>query len=134
MGIIQKLLKQEHVVVEMTERRETLRTKITQLMTPYGATIDDEELLDEVTNLVEYPNAVECSFDEEFLDIPADVIETAMKEHQRYFPIKKRGGKLLNKFIAVLNRNESNADTTIKGNERVLKARLSDARIFLERG
>jgi len=128
--LYKKLLKQEHVIVEMTERRETLRTKITQLMTPYGATIDDEELLDEVTNLVEYPNAVECSFDEEFLDIPADVIETAMKEHQRYFPIKKRGGKLLNKFIAVLNRNESNADTTIKGNERVLKARLSDARFF----
>ena len=130
MGIIQKLLKQEHVVVDMTERRETLRTKITQLMTPYGATIDDEELLDEVTNLVEYPNAIECSFDEEFLDIPADVVETSMKEHQRYFPIKKRGGKLLNKFIAVLNRNESNADTIIKGNERVLKARLSDARFF----
>ena len=130
MGIIQKLLKQEHVVVDITERRETLRTKITQLMAPYGATIDDEELLDEVTNLVEYPNAIECSFDEEFLDIPADVIETAMKEHQRYFPIKKRGGKLLNKFIAVLNRNESNANTTIRGNERVLKARLSDARFF----
>jgi len=128
--LYKKLLKQEHVVVDMTERRETLRTKITQLITPYGAAIDDEELLDEVTNLVEYPNAIECSFDEEFLDIPADVIETSMKEHQRYFPIKKRGGKLLNKFIAVLNRNESNADTTIQGNERVLKARLSDARFF----
>ena len=128
--LYKKLLKQEHVVVDMNERRETLRTKITQLMAPYGATIDDEELLDEVTSLVEYPNAIECSFDEEFLDIPADVIETAMKEHQRYFPIKKSGGKLLNKFIAVLNRNESNADTTIKGNERVLKARLSDARFF----
>ncbi|MDO8140140.1 MAG: glycine--tRNA ligase subunit beta, partial [Candidatus Brocadiales bacterium] len=100
------------------------------LMTPYGSAIDDEELLDEVTNLVEYPNAIECSFDEEFLDIPADVIETSMKEHQRYFPIRKKGGKLLNKFIAVLNRNESNADTAIRGNERVLKARLSDARFF----
>ena len=128
--LYKKLLKQEHVVVDITERRETLRTKITQLMTPYGAAIDDEELLDEVTNLVEYPNAIECSFDEEFLDIPADVIETAMKEHQRYFPIKKRDGKLLNKFIAVLNRNETNANTTIRGNERVLKARLSDARFF----
>ncbi|HHT9138832.1 MAG TPA: glycine--tRNA ligase subunit beta [Candidatus Wunengus sp. YC60] len=124
------LLKQEKVVVDITERREALRAKITQLMTPYGATIDDEELLDEVTNLVEYPNAIECSFDEEFLDIPADVIETSMKEHQRYFPIRKKGGKLLNKFIAVLNRNESNADTAIRGNERVLKARLSDARFF----
>lgn len=128
--LYKKLLKQEDVVVDMTERRETLRTKITQLMAPYGATIDDEELLDEVTNLVEYPNAIECCFDEEFLDIPADVIETSMKEHQRYFPIKKKKEKLLNKFIAVLNRNESNADTAIQGNERVLKARLSDARFF----
>ncbi|HHT9108676.1 MAG TPA: glycine--tRNA ligase subunit beta [Candidatus Wunengus sp. YC63] len=128
--LYKRLLKQEGVVVDMTERRETLRTKITQLMTPYGATIDDEELLDEVTNLVEYPNAIECCFDEEFLDIPADVIETSMKEHQRYFPIKKKKEKLLNKFIAVLNRNESNADTAIQGNERVLKARLSDARFF----
>src|SRR3989339_1604266 len=128
--LYKKLLKQEHVVVDITERRETLRTKITQLMTPYGATIDDEELLDEVTNLVEYPNAIECCFDEEFLDIPADVIETSMKEHQRYFPIKKKKEKLLNKFIAVLNRNERNADTAIQGNERVLKARLSDARFF----
>jgi glycyl-tRNA synthetase beta chain len=128
--LYKKLLKQEHVVVDITERRETLRTKITRLMAPYGATIDDEELLDEVTNLVEYPNAIECCFDEEFLDIPADVIETSMKEHQRYFPIKKKKEKLLNKFIAVLNRNESNADTAIQGNERVLKARLSDARFF----
>ena len=128
--LYKRLLKQEKVVVDMTERREILRTKITQLMSPYGTTIDDEALLDEVTNLVEYPNAIECSFDEEFLDVPADVIETAMKEHQRYFPIKKRDGKLLNKFIAVLNRNESNASTIIQGNERVLKARLSDARFF----
>lgn len=128
--LYKRLLKQENVVADITERRETLRTKITQLMAPYGTTIDDEGLLDEVTNLVEYPNAIECSFDEEFLDIPAHVIETAMKEHQRYFPIKKRDGKLFNKFIAVLNRNESNAGTTVQGNERVLKARLSDARFF----
>lgn len=128
--LYKRLLKQENVVADITERRATLRTKITQLMAPYGTTIDDEALLDEVTNLVEYPNAIECSFDEEFLDIPPNVIETAMKEHQRYFPIKKRDGKLFNKFIAVLNRNESNAGTTVQGNERVLKARLSDARFF----
>lgn len=128
--LYKRLLKLEKVVVDMTERREALRTKITQLMVPYGTTIDDEELLDEVTNLVEYPNAIECNFDKEFLDIPANVIETAMKEHQRYFPIKKRDGKLFNKFIAALNRDENNADTAVQGNERVLRARLSDARFF----
>ncbi|OOP55687.1 MAG: glycine--tRNA ligase subunit beta [Candidatus Brocadia carolinensis] len=129
-GMYKQLLHQEKVVVDMNERRDTLRTKITQLMTPYGAAIDDEELLDEVTNLVEYPHAIECSFDEEFLDTPGAVTETAMKEHQRYFPIKKRDGKLSNKFIAVLNRDENNARTAVQGNERVLKARLSDARFF----
>ncbi|NUO09785.1 MAG: glycine--tRNA ligase subunit beta [Candidatus Brocadia sp.] len=128
--LYKQLLRQEKVVVDMTERRETLRAKITQLMAPHGAAIDDEALLDEVTNLVEYPNAIECSFEKEFLDIPADVIETAMKGHQRYFPIRKRDGKLSNKFIVALNRDESNADTAIQGNERVLKARLSDARFF----
>ncbi|HQU31843.1 MAG: glycine--tRNA ligase subunit beta [Planctomycetia bacterium] len=125
-----QLLRQEKVVADMTERRETLRAKITHLMASHSASMDDEELLDEVTNLVEYPHAVECSFDEEFLDIPGDVIETAMKEHQRYFPIKKRDGNLSNKFIAVVNRDESNAQTAVQGNERVLKARLSDARFF----
>ncbi len=129
-NLYQRLLNQEKVVVDMNERRETLRTKITQLMTPYDAAIDDEELLDEVTNLVEYPHAIECGFDKEFLDTPGDVVETAMKEHQRYFPIKKRDGHLSNKFIAVLNRDENNAQTAVQGNERVLKARLSDARFF----
>jgi glycyl-tRNA synthetase beta chain len=128
--LYKQLLKQEKVVVDIDERREAIRAKIIQFMMPYSAAIDDEELLGEVTNLVEYPNAIECSFDEEFLDIPAEVIETAMKEHQRYFPIKKRDGKLIEKFIAVLNRNESNSHTAIRGNERVLKARLSDARFF----
>lgn len=128
--LYKRLLKQEKVVVDIRERRDAIQTKIVKLMSPYGATIDDEELLDEVTNLVEYPNAIECRFDEEFLDIPADVIETAMKEHQRYFPIRKKDGKLIGRFIAVLNRDESNAPITIQGNERVLKARLSDARFF----
>ncbi|MEK7853065.1 MAG: glycine--tRNA ligase subunit beta, partial [Planctomycetota bacterium] len=126
--LYKQLLKQEYVVVDMPERREELRVKIAQRMAAHSAAIDDEELLDEVTNLVEYPNAIECSFDEEFLEIPPDVIETAMKEHQRYFPIRKKGGRLLNKFIATLNRGENSANTTIQGNERVLKARLSDAR------
>ncbi|MCF6147053.1 MAG: glycine--tRNA ligase subunit beta [Candidatus Kuenenia sp.] len=125
-----QLLKQEKVIVDMDERREILKEKITQLMKPFGATFDDEPLLDEVTNLVEYPNAVTCQFDEKFLDIPHIVIETAMKEHQRYFPVKKAEGKLTEKFIVALNRDERNENSPIQGNERVLKARLFDARFF----
>lgn len=125
-----QLLKNEKVVIDIDERREAIRSKILEFMMPYDAVLDDEELLNEVTNLVEYPNAIECCFDKEFLDIPAEVIETAMKEHQRYFPVKKRDGKLMEKFIAVLNRNRSTTHTAVRGNERVLKARLSDARYF----
>ncbi|MBM4055019.1 MAG: glycine--tRNA ligase subunit beta [Planctomycetes bacterium] len=125
-----QLLKQEKVIVDMAERRNILKEKITQLMKPHGATLDDESLLDEVTNLVEYPNAITCQFDENFLDIPDIVIETAMKEHQRYFPIKKSNGKLIEKFVVALNRDESNESSPIQGNERVLKARLYDARFF----
>ncbi|MDR4507475.1 MAG: glycine--tRNA ligase subunit beta [Candidatus Brocadiaceae bacterium] len=128
--IYKQSLKQEKVCVDMKERRETLEAKISQLMTPFGATIDDRELLDEVTNLVEYPNVIQCGFDGDFLDIPAKVIETAMKNHQRYFPIKKQDGTMTENFIVVLNRDENNADTTRQGNERVLRARLSDARFF----
>ncbi len=124
------LLQQEKVIVDMAERRKILKEKIIQLMKPYGAAFNDEQLLDEVTNLVEYPNAVTCRFDETFLDIPDIVIETAMKEHQRYFPIKKADGKLIEKFIVALNRDERNENYPIQGNERVLKARLHDARFF----
>ncbi len=98
-------------------------------MKQHGATFDDESLLDEVANLVEYPNAVTCSFDDKFLDIPDIVIETAMKE-TRDFPVKKADGKLINKFIVALNRDEPNENYPIQGNERVLKARLYDARFF----
>ncbi|TVL96927.1 MAG: glycine--tRNA ligase subunit beta [Candidatus Kuenenia stuttgartiensis] len=125
-----QLLKQEKVIVDIPERRNILKEKITKLMKQHGATFDDESLLDEVANLVEYPNAVTCSFDDKFLDIPDIVIETAMKEHQRYFPVKKADGKLINKFIVALNRDEPNENYPIQGNERVLKARLYDARFF----
>lgn len=123
-------LKSENVIVEMDERQEIIRKEINSLLSVYGTTLNDEELLEEVTNLVEFPGAVKCSFDEEFLAIPSEVVETSMKDHQRYFPVKDKNGKLLPEFIVITDRDSGDGEIIRKGNERVLRARLADAHFF----
>ncbi len=91
----------------------------------------DEDLLNEIIAITEYPTALLGNFDEEFLILPPEVIITSMKEHQRYFPVFK-DGKLTNKFIVVSNAFTDDFSKIIKGNERVLKARLNDALFFYE--
>jgi len=83
-----------------------------------------------VANLVEFPSAVKCSFDEAFLKIPSEVIVTSMKDHQRYFPVKDNDGRLLPEFIVITDRNSGGGEIIRKGNERVLRARLADASFF----
>ncbi|MCP4252702.1 MAG: glycine--tRNA ligase subunit beta, partial [Candidatus Scalindua sp.] len=123
-------LKSENVIVEIDERRDIIRKEINSLLSDYGTTLEDEELLEEVTNLVEFPGTVKCSFDEEFLAIPSEVVVTSMKDHQRYFPVKDKDGKLLPEFIVVTDRDSGDGDIIRKGNERVLRARLADANFF----
>lgn len=124
------ILKREKVIVEIDERREIIRKTINSVLSFYGTTLDDENLLEEVTNLVEFPGAVKCSFDKKFLAIPSEVIETAMKDHQRYFPVKDKDGRLLSEFIVITDRDSGNGEIIRKGNERVLRARLADANFF----
>lgn len=130
--VYKEMLKNEKVVVEIEERREIIRKDINSILADYGSVLDDEELLEEVTNLVEYPGTVKGTFDKEFLDIPSEVVETAMKDHQRYFPIKDKNGKLQPEFIVVTDRGSDNSEVPRKGNERVLRARLADAKFFWE--
>ncbi len=85
----------------------------------------------EVVAITEYPKALIGSFDEEFLKVPPEVIITSMKEHQRYFPVFK-DGKLTNRFIVVSNAICEDYSLIVKGNEKVLRARLSDALFFYE--
>ncbi len=125
-------LKEEKVIVDIAERRAILKDKVNELLSVYGSQLDDEELLEEVTNLVEYPYAIEGSYEEPYLSVPAEVVVAAMKEHQRYFPVTDRDGKLLPKFIVVANRNERSAEKVREGNQNVLKARLADAKFFWE--
>jgi len=131
-GIYKERLKSENVIVEIEERRDIIRKEINSLLSVYGTTLDDEELLEEVTNLVEFPGAVKCSFDEAFLAIPSEVVETSMKDHQRYFPVKDKDGKLLPEFIVITDRDSGDGEIIRKGNERVLRARLADANFFWE--
>jgi glycyl-tRNA synthetase beta chain len=91
----------------------------------------DAGLLEEVTHLVEFPTVMSGSFREEFLALPKEVLITTMREHQRYFPVEK-DGRLLPHFVTVRNGDERGQETVIKGNEKVLTARLADARFFYE--
>ncbi|MBI5125990.1 MAG: glycine--tRNA ligase subunit beta [Planctomycetes bacterium] len=125
-------LRKEKVLVDVEERKALLREGITSILAQHGSQLKEEELLEEVTFLVEYPCAVECTFPEEFLRVPQEVVETVMKEHQRYFPVEDAQGRLLPRFVVVTNRGPREATSCIEGNERVLKARLADAKFFWE--
>lgn len=95
-----------------------------------GQLMMDSVLLEEVNYIIEYPTAFYGEFDEKYLHLPPEAVITPMKEHQRYFPVTDRSGKLLNKFITVRNGDSYRIDQVKKGNEKVLEARLSDALFF----
>jgi glycyl-tRNA synthetase beta chain len=121
------------VIVDPLERKK----KIEEEMVREGASVSgkvlkDEELLDEVTFLVEYPVALCGNFDSAFLSLPREVVIHSMKEHQRYFPVEDDRGVLLPHFVCVSNTNPKDRKVVVKGNERVLKARLSDAAFFFQ--
>jgi glycyl-tRNA synthetase beta chain len=109
-------------------RRETHRVAIAA----GGHLLPDEELLEQVTYLVEYPSAVHGTFSPEFLVVPKEVLITSMRSHQRYFSIVDANGTLLPGFITINNTLTDDPSVVVKGNERVLRARLSDARFFFD--
>ncbi|OEF99734.1 glycine--tRNA ligase subunit beta [Vulcanibacillus modesticaldus] len=125
------LLKEQFVIVDPAERKELILKQINDLAAEKDWNVPiDEELLEEVVNLVEYPTVLFGSFKEEFLDIPKEVLITTMKEHQRYFPVEDKAGSLLPYFITVRNGDRRSLELVSKGNEKVLTARLADARFF----
>ncbi|MEL6527595.1 MAG: glycine--tRNA ligase subunit beta, partial [Chloroflexota bacterium] len=96
-----------------------------------GLVPDDDDLLDEVTNLVEAPMSLIGTFEEKYLALPRDVLITVMRKHQRYFAVEDADGNLMNYFIAVRNGDQEHIDTVTKGNEHVIRARFSDADYFI---
>ncbi len=123
----------QSIVLDEGERREQIRTQAAALAASVGGGIpDDPDLLDEVTNLVECPTALLGRFEPDFLALPQDVLVTAMRKHQLYFPVTGPEGKLLPYFVTVRNGDDRHLDTVREGNEEVLRARFSDARFFYE--
>ncbi|WP_068616267.1 glycine--tRNA ligase subunit beta [Paenibacillus tuaregi] len=126
-------LRAEHVIVDVNERQELISTQIAELAKSKDWNIAvKDDLLEEVLFLVEVPTVLFGTFDESFLNIPQEVLITSMREHQRYFPVLDAQGSLLPYFVTVRNGGSVALDTIAKGNEKVLRARLSDAKFFYE--
>lgn len=126
-------LKSDFVIADYEERRSKITEQIKQLEKEHQWSVPvDPALLEEVTNLVEYPTVLYGSFDEKYLQLPKDVLITTMKEHQRYFPVEDQKGNILNYFITVRNGNAHALDIVRRGNEKVIRARLQDAVFFYE--
>lgn len=118
------------VILDQDKRREKILSEFKDLEQKSGLKIEiDEALLDEVTAITEYPTALLGEFDAEFLAVPSEAIITSMKENQRYFPVFK-DAKLSNRFVVVSNAITQDYALIIRGNEKVLRARLSDAMFF----
>ncbi|MDA3970075.1 MAG: glycine--tRNA ligase subunit beta [Desulfobulbaceae bacterium] len=120
-----------NVVVNQHERKESIRRQVmTVAASSGGQVVLDEELLDTVTNLVEFPNAICGKFDEKFLNLPQEVLTTSMKSHQKYFTVADDKGNLLPYFVAVNNTRVRDETLSREGHQRVLRARLEDGLFF----
>ena len=124
-------LEKAHVVANVADRRERIRSGATELAKAIGGhAVIEDALLDEVTALVEWPVPLLGRFDERYLQLPQEVPIATMQDHQRYFPVRDAQGKLRNEFIAVANLASRAPDKVRDGNERVIRPRLADAAFF----
>lgn len=127
------LLENNYVILDQEKRKNSVRDGIVKIATEAnGRPVLDEELLDLVNYLVEYPEPVLCGFDADYLKLPKELLVTVMKDHQKYFGIQDSAGGLLNRFIVISNTRAENAETVRKGAERVIKARFDDARFYFD--
>jgi glycyl-tRNA synthetase beta chain len=128
---VETLLQSGMVEVDLEQRRESIRTQVTEAGEALGGQAHIEAaLLDEVTALVEWPVAITGGFDERVLDVPAEALISSMQDHQKYFPVLDKQGKLMPHFITVANIASKDPDQIQAGNERVIRPRLEDAVFF----
>ncbi len=128
-----RLLANNCVVVDHEERKKIIVAGMKALLAPFSEKhIDDEELLDTVVNLVEYPVPVLATFPGEYLKLPKELLITVMKGHQKYFAVEDKDGKITNHFVVISNTSEENSDTVRVGAERVIRARFEDAKFYFE--
>ena len=127
----EEFMLEQKVIVDPVKRKNMIVQQLKNIEEAKDWVIPvDEDLLEEVNNLVEYPTALYGGFESEFLELPQEVLITSMKEHQRYFPVKSKDGKLLPQFVTVRNGGSDHLENVARGNEKVLRARLSDAAFF----
>ena len=120
------------VIASFTERRAETAKQLASRAPQGLVPIEDADLLNEVTALVERPNVLLCHFEAEFLDVPQECLILTMKANQKYFPLLDAGGKLTNQFLIVSNITPADPSRVIEGNERVVRPRLADAKFFFD--
>jgi len=121
------------LMIDPIARKKSIVDQVTSLANEVNGTVElDQELLEEVNYLIEYPFAIRGSFEKRFLELPHELLITSMKHHQKYFPIQNKNGGLLPYFITISNVQPGPGDEILHGNERVLRARLEDARFFFD--
>jgi glycyl-tRNA synthetase len=126
------VLESQGILLNPAKRRSVIAEQVSRLAVSVGGRpAIDESLLDEVNNLVERPTALLGKFDPASLQLPAEVLISVMKKHQRYFPVIKADGELLPYFIAVRNGDDQSLETVTDGNEQVIRARFADAAFFI---
>ncbi len=127
------LLENNFVIVDHEDRKKRIIESTRDLSSSVGGVpIEDQELLETVNFLVEYPFPVICSFNKEYLELPKELLITVMKDHQKFFAIQNHQGELTNHFIVVSNTREENEEVVRIGAERVIKARFEDARFYFK--
>lgn len=129
----ENLLKENFVILPYKDRRDIIIRGLNKInMEKGGEYMHDEDLLDEVINIVEYPTVLAGDIDTKYLELPKEVIITPMKDHQRYFPVLDDNGNLLPYFLLVRNGDDNHGENVVLGNKKVLVARLEDAKFFYE--
>ncbi|BAG13733.1 glycine--tRNA ligase subunit beta [Candidatus Endomicrobiellum trichonymphae] len=123
-------MKNKSVIVDQNERREEIKRSIKYAAENIGSVIPDEELVDKVNYLVEYPSAVLCAFNRKYLDLPQEILTVCMRKSQKSFAINDENGKFSNYFISVKNGVSKYQETAKEGYEKVVAARLADAEFF----
>lgn len=123
-------LEKNYVILDQNKRKDMIKNQCIEVANSLGGKVEfEDDLLEEITHLVEYPTAFYGEFDPDYVKLPKEVVTTPMQQHQRYFPVVKNG-KLLPNFIAVRNGDKYKIDNVKAGNEKVLEARLADALFF----
>jgi glycyl-tRNA synthetase beta chain len=125
--------RENYVIADPEERKKIILAEAQKMAAEVnGKIFYTEDLLEEISFIVEYPVIIRGNFDKEYLNIPKEVLTTTMISHQKYFPVVNDEGKLLPFFIAISNTNPRDKEVVVHGNERVLRARLADAQFFFE--